>query len=120
MAFPGTYDINYYKGDTYEFVAYPKDTAGNALALTDYTVTFTVSSARGSAGVATQQECYTSKDTVNGSILCVIRPDDSIDFIAGTTYVYDVQILKTGSSYPISYTILTGKISVTDQVTGAI
>lgn len=119
MAFPGTYNINYYKGDTYEFVIFPKDTAGNALSLTDYDVAFTVSSARGESGVSTQQECYTSKDTVNGSILCVIRPADSADFVAGTTYVYDVEISKTGSSYPVNYTVLTGSISVTEQVTGA-
>lgn len=119
MAFPGTYNINYYKGDTYEFVIYPKDTAGNALTLTDYTVKFTVSSSRGAAGVATQQECYTSKDTVNGSILCVIRPADSASFVAGTTYVYDVEISKAGTSYPVNYTILTGSVSVTEQVTGA-
>ena len=24
MAFPGTYNINYYEGDTYEFIIYPK------------------------------------------------------------------------------------------------
>jgi hypothetical protein len=120
MAFPGTYNINYYKGDTYEFVLFPRDTAGNSLNLEDYTVKFTVSSARGEAGVASQQECYTSKNTEDGSILCVIRPADSADFVAGTTYVYDVEISKTGTSYPVNYTILTGSVSVTEQVTGAV
>ena len=33
MAFPGTYSINYYEGDRYEFVIYPKDAAGNVFNL---------------------------------------------------------------------------------------
>lgn len=120
MAFPGTYNINYYKGDTYEFVIYPKDTAGNAINLADYDVSFVIASSRGSSGVPTQKECYVAKDVQNSSILCVIRPADSVDLTAGVSYVYDVQIDKIGASYPIVYTLLTGNISVTDQVSGAV
>ncbi len=36
MAFPGTYNINYYKGDTYQFRIYPKDTAGYPFDLSVY------------------------------------------------------------------------------------
>ena len=37
MAFPGTLNINYYKGDTYEFNIYPKkSTDGSAFDLTSF------------------------------------------------------------------------------------
>jgi hypothetical protein len=35
-------------------------------------------------------------------------------------YVYDVEINKAGTPYNIVRTLLTGSISVTDQVSGAI
>jgi len=31
MAFPGTYNFNYYRGDRYEFVIRPKTANGDAL-----------------------------------------------------------------------------------------
>jgi len=37
MAFPGTYNINYYKGDTLEFRIYPKTADGEAFNLSPYT-----------------------------------------------------------------------------------
>lgn len=36
MAFPGTYNISYYKGDTYEFRIYPKTANGDIFDLTPY------------------------------------------------------------------------------------
>jgi len=36
MAFPGTYNISYYKGDTYEFRIYPKTADGDVFDLTPY------------------------------------------------------------------------------------
>ena len=56
MAFPGTYNISYYKGDTYEFRVYPKDSSGAVFDLTDYAVKFTISTSRGATGIPDQLE----------------------------------------------------------------
>jgi hypothetical protein len=123
MAFPGTYNISYYKGDTLEFNVYPKDSSGAAFDLSDYSdeygnsPLFTISTARGEAGANNQIEAYA--EVVNDHILCVIRPEDGEELEAGTQYVYDIEISKTDSPYDIVYTLLTGTITVTDQVTGA-
>jgi hypothetical protein len=34
-------------------------------------------------------------------------------------YVYDVQVFKSGTPYDVVTTLLTGTISVTEQITGA-
>jgi hypothetical protein len=56
-------------------------------------------------------------DTTNHIITCTITPEQGRELTAGTTYVYDVQI-ENGAS--IVYTLLTGSITVTDDVTGAV
>lgn len=119
MAFPATYNFSYYKGDTLEFRVYPKDTSGLPFSLDGYSVTFTISTARGSAGRANQVEAY-SVILDSSSILCAIRPQDSIALpnSSSSTYVYDVEIRKPGSSpYPLTYTILNGTITVQEQIT---
>lgn len=116
MAFPGTYNISYYKGDTLEFVVYPKLADGSAYDLTDYTVKFSFSTARGSAGTANYHEAYAIISSAKDSIQCAIRPADADYLTAGTTYVYDVEITKSSTPYSLVHTVLTGNISVTDQV----
>lgn len=121
MAFPGRYNFNYYKGDTFEFRVYPKDSFGEAFDLTSFTsVSFTISDKRGVAGLENQVEAYAVRSQDSTYILCAIRPDDGVNLSAGTRYVYDVEISKSSSPYPITYTILDGEITVTDQVTGAV
>lgn len=120
MAFPGTYNISYYKGDTYEFRVYPKDSSGAVFDLTDYgSAAFTISNARGSAGVANQINAYATISDDKTYLLCAIRPADGGNLVAGTSYVYDIEVSKTSTPYPYTYTLMTGNISVTDQVTGA-
>lgn len=119
MAFPGTYNFNYYKGDTYEFRVYPKDSSGAAFDLATFTSSFTVSTARGATGVPNQVQAYSEIPAGQDYVLCVIRPADGAQLTAGTSYVYDLEITKSGASYPFTYTIVTGNITVTDQVTGA-
>jgi hypothetical protein len=123
MAFPGNFNISYYKGDTYEFRAYPKDTTGSAFDLTNYQnedISFVISDKRGTPGLANQVEAFSEKSLDGSHILCVIRSTDGSQLSAGTQYVYDVEIKTTQvSSYDLVYTLLTGNISVTDQVTGA-
>lgn len=116
MAFPGTYNINYYKGDTLQFDIYPKNSSGSSFSLDGYIAAFTIGTARGSS--ATQ---YTGLATiVDDRISCTISPSVGGQLNASTQYVYDVQISNTSPNPPLIYTVLTGTISVRDQVTGAI
>ena len=54
----------------------------------------------------------------NDLIRCTILPDTLRDVAAGT-YVYDIQINNTEDATQI-YTILTGTITMTDDITGAV
>jgi hypothetical protein len=122
MAFPGTFNINYYRGDTYEFKIYPKNANGEAFSLTGYDLTegvkFTISTQRGAEGLDDQIEAYA---VISGNhIDCAILPENGTAMAAGTSYVYDVEISKTGSPYDLVTTLLTGEIRVQDQITGAV
>lgn len=122
MAFPGTLNINYYKGDTYEFRIYPKDSLGASFDLTTYSqAKFTISTSRGSAGVSGKIECLAviTSGTYGNYVTCTIRPNDSVTMNAATQYVYDVEITKTASPYNYVYTLLTGSVTVTDHIAGA-
>lgn len=118
MAFPGTYNINYYKGDTFEFRIYPKDALGDPFDLTGYSgsETFTIADAVGSSAQVSVSAYASIEDD---HVVCAIRPADSTSLVAGTTYYYDVQIDKSGTNYDLVHTLLTGTITVTDHVTGA-
>jgi hypothetical protein len=143
MAFPSIYDFNYYKGDTFEFRIYPKKNDGTVFDLstfyvpTNYANTpddvtdssapydsaqFTIATVRGSSGVPIK--CFARVSDDNTFVQCAIRPTEGNQLTAGTEYVYDVEVKKpagaSGSGqYEIVQTLLTGKITITDQVTGA-
>jgi hypothetical protein len=120
MAFPGTLNFSYYKGDTYEFKVYPKNVNGSIFDLSSYTASlFTISTARGAAGVEGQVSCSAVISDTDDYVLCTIRPANSVTLNAGTTYVYDVEVNKTVLGTPVVHTLLTGSIEVTDQVSGA-
>jgi hypothetical protein len=117
MAFPGTYNFSYYRGDTAEFVVRPKNSNGSAYDLTNYTATFTIANRRGSTGTQ-----YVGTATVNTStdiITCTITPAVGRTLAAGT-YVYDVQITNVVPNPDVILTVLTGSITVTDDITGAV
>ena len=121
MAFPGTYNISYYKGDTLEFVVYPKNSNGQAFDLTGYSAEFTIANAKGTSG--TTRFLGRVDTQIDPSLLrCVITPTVGQQLEAGVTYVYDIEIKNEDPllTYPIVHTILQGSISVTDQVTGAL
>lgn len=114
MAFPNELPLNYYKGDTQEFSIFPKQNDGSAFIMTGYTVKFSIAADRGSTNIT---EAYAVIDSDNPTrINCAIRPVDGESLVAGTPYVYDVEISKSSTPYPLVYTVLTGNISVTDQV----
>lgn len=118
MAYPGTYDINYYKGDTFEFKIYPKDTSGATFNLSGYLPPkFKISNSRGgTVGVNGKIEINAYAQIVDNSyILCAIRPEDGASMNLAS-YVYDVEIGKNSSPYDYVYTLLSGKVTVTEQV----
>ena len=114
MAFPGTYNFSYYKGDTNEFVIRPKNSSGSAFDLTGYSADFFIASARGD-NPAFSVEAQAVVSTVNDTITCTILPGVGNTLDAGS-YVYDVQI---SSGAALIFTVVTGTITVTEQVTGA-
>jgi hypothetical protein len=117
MAFPGTYNFNYYRGDTYQFIIRPKTSNGGLFSLDPYSgnALFTIANVRGSSGV--QIPATATIDIAQDIVTCTITPTQGRQLTAGTTYVYDVQI-DNGAG--IIYTLLTGNITVTDDVTGAV
>lgn len=131
MAFPGTHNIQYYKGDTHTFRIYPKDTVGNPFSLSDYvydhdtnpatpdwdTATFAFAETRGGNTATGYHKCLAKISTNRQYVECVIRPEDATYLDPTKIYVYDVQVTKPGSEYPEVLTLLTGTITVTDQVT---
>lgn len=119
MAFPGVYNISYYKGDTLKFRIFPKDSAGDAYPLSPYlnnTVTFAFAESRGGPTAPGYHRCYAVIDADNGYIECTIRPEDSSYLDPTKTYVYDVQISRSGTNFPEITTVLTGNITIQDQV----
>jgi uncharacterized repeat protein (TIGR02543 family) len=118
MAFPGELNINYYKGDTYEFKIYPQKTDGSIFQLNDYSnATFTIATERGGDPTTTLFG-HASIDGSGTYITCAITPENGADMGSDITYVYDVQIYAQGTStYDKVFTLLTGSISVTDDVT---
>jgi hypothetical protein len=150
MAFPAIYDFNYYKGDTFEFRIYPKKNDGTVFDLSSFYDTnsnynsdpidnvspsvlpyesarFTIAPARGtltSQQLTQRVTCFARISPDNTFVQCAIRPSEGNSLLAGTEYVYDVEVRKpSGASgsgtYDIVHTLLTGKITITDQVTGA-
>jgi hypothetical protein len=116
MAYPGTYNINYYQGDTYEFKIYPKNSIGAVFNLSDgFSVQFFIATARGAG--STQFECQATigEDSV---ITCRIPPGVGRSLTAGISYVYDVEVKKPADS--LIYTLLTGTVSVVADITGAV
>ena len=115
MSFPGTYNFNYYRGDTFSFIVRPKDASGSLFDLTEYTAIFTIASSRG----ASPAESYTGTATVNTAdsiVTCVIPAATGRSLDPDINWVYDVQITD-GTTI---YTLLTGNIISVDDITGAV
>jgi hypothetical protein len=152
MAFPATYDFNYYKGDTFEFRIYPKKNDGTVFYLDEFNIQtnyaslpddvtdtvapydsaqFTIADGRGPTkivnGVSVPVvlfKCFARVSDDNTFVQCAIRPTEGNQLVAGTEYVYDVEVKKPSGlpgsgNYEVVQTLLTGKITITDQVTGA-
>lgn len=115
MAFPATYNINYFSGDLFQIGIIPKTAAGDLYGITSgtYDGFFRISTVRNGAASA----------TVNGIIeigtnlvTCSITPAVSANLIPGTTYYYDVTVQNKTNSSQV-FTLLTGSISISARIT---
>jgi hypothetical protein len=114
MAFPATYNFAYYQGDRYEFVLRPKQNNGDTFELNGYNGLFTVATDRGSQAAIIGSSMSASVSAALGTVTCVITPTFGAT-LTGSSYVYDVQIKNTSLS--AVYTLVTGTISVTRDIT---
>jgi hypothetical protein len=127
MAFPGTYNFRYYKGDTFQFRIYPKNAAGAPFDLSGYDLAngaqFTIANARGSGGFVSRAICSAIISSDLTFIECTIAPEVGITLDVSRTYQYDIEISKTvtdgDEQITETYTLLTGTVAVTDHITGA-
>ena len=115
MSFPATYNLKYYRGNLYQFVIRPKTTAGDIYPIDDstYYAYFRIATSR--AGLASSTLSANTSVSDN-AVTCELRPSTGNSLVPGTTYYYDVSIEdKTNSN--IVYTLLTGTISITGDIT---
>jgi hypothetical protein len=125
MAFPGTYNFNYYAGDTFEFFVYPKNSTGGVFDdLSSYTALFLVATSRGGSASAAVINSVTASVEASATVedgdhvSCTIKPDGGRKLTA-PSYFYDLQIENTSassSSFGKVFTLLTGTINVTQDV----
>lgn len=115
MSFPATYNIRYYKGDLYQFVIRPKTSAGDIYPIDSgtYFAYFRISTARNASASATISGNTSIGDN---AVTCELRPSVGNSLVPGTTYYYDVSIQDQSDSN-IVYTLLTGTITVTGDIT---
>lgn len=116
MAFPKKQDLDYYRGDTFDFKVYPKNQDGSEFDLTEFeTLTFKIANQRGAGATQYTGTAVKETDAEGNYVKCTITPTLGRSLSAGQ-YFYDVQITNS----PTIYTLVTGTITVTDDVTGAI
>lgn len=116
MPFPATFNIAYYQGDRYEFVIRPKANNGDPFNLTGYSGLFTVATTRGNPNAIVGTAQSASVNANAGTVTCVIQPSFGRT-LTGSSYVYDVEITASASSGSNVYTLVTGNINVTRDIT---
>lgn len=99
---------------------YPKDSGGGTFPLSQFinpsgVTKFTISPSRGATTGLIEGYAEISNDQT--FILCAITPANGATLTAGTSYVYDVEIARSTTPYDLVFTLLTGNITVTEQVT---
>jgi hypothetical protein len=114
MAFPGTYNFNYYRGDTFDFIIRPRDAGGNTFPLEGFTAQMTIADRRG-PNPTQQYAAVATIDPLSNIITCKITDAVGRNLTPGVTWVYDVEINNVVSIF----TLLTGNITVTDDITDA-
>ena len=119
MAFPGTYNFNYYRGDRNEFVLRPQNADRSPFDLSNYGDygMYTIAEKRGPTRTFVKN-ALAAIDSENDIITCTIEPQLGDDLSPGT-YVYDIQITDETDDQKV-FTLLTGTITVTDDISGAV
>lgn len=110
MAFPYTYNFNYYSGDLYQLVLYPKDD-GEYYDLSDKTALFVVSTQRGNPDTV----IFSASPQISASpsrLICTILPNQG-SLLTGASYVYDIEIRKDSV---VVDTFMTGTITTQQNV----
>jgi hypothetical protein len=114
MANPATYDIKYYKGDTFSMLIYPKTASGTPFDLTDFTLaTLDIADKRGDDPTREKYRIDCTIDASDNSVLCVITPTAGNLLNSSKVYVYDITV-----SGPATHTFLNGTITVIEAVVG--
>jgi hypothetical protein len=115
MANPATYDIKYYKGDSYALLIFPKTSLGTPFNLSEFTGTFDISDQRGTDASRWKTVGSVTVDPIENSLLCEISPTVGSNFDVTKTYYYDISVI----SGPAVHTFVTGTITTTDYVVGS-
>jgi hypothetical protein len=111
MAFPGTFNFNYYRGDTFSLIVKPKDANGDPFDLVGYTALYVIANARG-ASPTLYYSGTAVVNTVDDIVTATISASTGENLLPTTSWVYDIQITD-GTNV---FTLLTGTITVTDDV----
>jgi hypothetical protein len=115
MAFPGTYNFNYYRGDTFSFIITPKNSSGGSYPLTGYTAEFNVATSRGGAISTTATRLSGGSPSSSTFVISV----------ANTSIVIGQKITGTGVAANtfvsgISGTTITMSNPATSQISGTL
>lgn len=110
---PQNYDINYYNGDDFTIMVFPKDSTGAAIDIGNATGFFHVGSSRGNSpdwkGVGTVSIDRAYNNGPYG-LLCTL--DNAVGVNIRNGYVYDIGYILKGRRI----TLLTGRFIVTERV----
>jgi hypothetical protein len=122
LSFPGTFNIRYYKGDLYQFTIRPKQSTGEPFPISSEThnAFFYISTQRGvsTAQLSNTPTIVAQATIVGGNVLATIPPSVGNTLTANVPYFYDVSIQGKGSNSNQVYTLVTGTLSVTFDITG--
>jgi hypothetical protein len=122
MAFPSTYNFNYYRGDTFTFTVSPKGADGNSFSLAATPSTSAYLSKMtviGGTNNAIKATIDTSIDYTTNVITATISPSLRSTLVPGV-YDYDLEIYRldtAGSTIDKVYTLLAGRITVVADIT---
>ena len=114
MAIPKEYDFNYYAGDSYQLVLYPKNDDGSQFDLSNYSGLFTISTERGNP----LADVFSASVQISASpsrVVAAITSENG-SLLSGASYVYDIELIDLDHPDEV-YTFVTGNIGVQQQVT---
>jgi hypothetical protein len=114
MSIPKFYNFDYYAGDLYQLVLYPRNDDGTPFDLNGYSAEMEIATERGNPNTTVLE--ITGQINLNPPrILATITPEDGAELNL-SDYVYDIEVRNDENPEDV-YTFLTGNISVTQDVT---